>query len=147
MQPIAPESPFAVPPPPPAVRQSGELTARWNRFFLLSWLFVIASLIAVWVSSRNTGLSTWWLGPETEPRSIFINLLPFAVPVVMCLLAQLAVRHLPLYGVVGALSGAVIAIGDIDRVPGLAVAELSIAGGALLISIASLAGMARGETS
>ena len=44
---------------------------------MLTWLFVVASFIAVWVSSRNTGLSTWWLGPESQPRFLLINLLPW----------------------------------------------------------------------
>ena len=96
---------------------------------LISWLFVIASFIAIWVSSRNTGLSTWWLGPETEPRFILINLLPFVAPAVLCLMCQLALRGLPWFGIVAALATAAIAIGDISRVPGYAVAEFTVAGG------------------
>lgn len=163
MEPIAPAPPFTIPPPPPPPERllpavhptqflpalpprsvrAGQLTLLWGRFSLLTWLFVVASFIAVWVSSRNTGLSTWWLGPETEPRLIVINLLPFVAPVAMCLMCQLALRWLPWFGIAAALATAAIAAGDISRVPGYAVAEFTIAGGALLASLASFAGVLR----
>ena len=109
----------------------------------MTWLFAIASFIAIWVSSRNTGLSTWWLGPETAPRLILLNLLPFVAPVTLSLLCQLAVRRLPWFSIAGALATAAIAAGDIARVPGYAVAEFAIAGGALLSSLASFSGVLR----
>ena len=147
---------FAIPAPPPPPSnaapffvsvprplRAGQLTLTWGRFLLLTWLFVVASFIAIWVSSRNTGLSTWWLGPETSPRFIVINLLPFVLPAVMCLLCQLALRGLPWFGIGAALVTAAIAAGDISRVPGYAVAEFTIAGGALLASLACFAGVLR----
>ena len=108
---------------------------------MVAWLFVVGSFIAIWVSSRNTGLSTWWLGPQTAPRLILINLLPFAAPVAMCLLCQLALRWLPWFGIASALATGAIAIGDISRVPGYAVAEFTIAAGGLLASTACFAGV------
>ena len=170
MEPIAPSphlaphlapptsaSSFAIPAPPPPTNaaffvgappplRAGQLTLAWGRFLLLTWLFVVASFIAIWVSSRNTGLSTWWLGPETAPRFIVINLLPFIVPAVMCLLCQLAVRGLPWFGMGAALVTAAIAAGDISREPGYAVAEFTIAGGALLASLACFAGVLRNKS-
>ena len=149
MEPIpAPPPPLVIGAPlmagqPPRAIRAGQLTPSWGRFFLLTWLFVIASLIAIWVSSRNTGLSTWWLGPETEPRFILINLLPFAAPMAMCLLCQLAVRGLPWFGIAAALANGAIAAGDVSRVPGYAVAEFTVAGGALLASLACFAGVLR----
>jgi len=119
------------------------LTLAWNRYLLVTWLFVVASFIAIWVSSRHTGLSTWWLGPETAPRFILINLLPFIAPAAVCLMCQLAMRWLPWMGIGAALATAAIAAGDISRVPGYAVAEFTIAGGALLVSIAGFAGVLR----
>lgn len=121
----------------------GQLTVTWSRFLLITWLFVIASFIAIWVSSRNTGLSTWWLGPETAPRFLLINLLPFIAASAVCLTCQLALRGLPWFGIGGALLLAAIAAGDISRVPGYAVAEFTVAGGALLASVACFAGVLR----
>ena len=142
--PLATGSPLMLSSPPRTVR-AGQLTLAWGRFLLITWLFVIASFIAIWVSSRNTGLSTWWLGPETEPRFILINLLPFVAPVALCLMCQLALRGLPWFGILAALATAAIAAGDISRVPGYAVAEFMVAGGALLSSLACLAGVLRNE--
>ena len=158
MEPITPPppSPFGIPAPPsawptvasplaavlpPREVRAGQLTLGWGRFLLLSWLFAVASFIAIWVSSRNTGLSTWWLGPQTAPRFLLLNLLPFAAPVAMCLMCQLALRWLPWFGMAAALATAAIAAGDISRVPGYAVAEFTIAAGALLASLASFAGV------
>ncbi|MBI4884708.1 MAG: hypothetical protein HY826_11725 [Actinobacteria bacterium] len=145
---VSPNDRYRVPPPPVTmsttrIAHAGQLTPGWSRAMMLTWLFVITSFIAVWVSSRNTGLSTWWLGPETEPRFLLINLLPFVVPTGMCLLCQLNVRRLPWFGIAGAVATAVIATGDVDRVPGYAVTEFTIAGGALLVSLACFAGLLR----
>lgn len=112
---------------------------------MVTWLFAVASFIAIWVSSRNTGLSTWWLGPKPEPRSIIINLVPFVAPVVVCLMCQLAIRRLPWIGIGAALVTAAIAAGDISRVPGYAAAEFVVAGGGLLASLACFAGVLRDE--
>lgn len=114
---------------------------------MTTWLFAIASFIAIWVSSRNTGLSTWWLGPKPEPRLILISLLPFVAPVLVCAMCQLGLRRLPWAGIGAALVTAAIAAGDVDRVPGYAVAEFVVAGGGLLASIACFAGVLRDEPS
>lgn len=63
----------------------------------------------------------------------------------MCLMCQLALRWLPWFGIVAALATAAIAAGDISRVPGYAVAEFAIAGGALLTSLASFSGVLRAK--
>ncbi len=159
MEPIAPASPFAIPPPPAPIAKAptfmlparmiraGQVTVGWSRFLLVTWLFAVASFIAIWVSSRNTGLSTWWLGPETEPRFILINLLPFVAPVVVCLTCQFALRRLPWIGIAAALVTAAIAAGDISRVPGYAVAEFAVAAGGLLASLACFAGVLHDEPS
>ena len=139
---FAPQFAPILPLPPREVR-AGQLTLAWGRVLLLTWLFAIASFIAIWVSSRNTGLSTWWLGPQTAPRFILLNLLPFVAPVALGLMCQLALRRLPWFSIAAALATAAIAAGDISRVPGYAVAEFTIAGGALLSSLASFAGVLR----
>jgi hypothetical protein len=139
---MAQPTPFMM---PARTVRAGQLTVAWSRFLLVTWLFGIASFIAIWVSSRNTGLSTWWLGPETEPRFIVINLLPFVAPVIVCLACQFALRRLPWIGIAGALVTAAIAVGDISRVPGYAAAEFIVAAGGLLSSSACFAGVLRDE--
>ena len=75
--------PFLEPPQPAAITaqpRPGQLTLKWSRLFWVGWLLVAGSFAAIWYSSRLIGLSTWWLGPETEPRVIVVNVLPFTVP-------------------------------------------------------------------
>jgi len=77
-----PPPPAALPPPPSL---PGQLTAGWTVVFWVGWLLVAASFVAVWASSRLVGLSTWWLGPSTEPRFVLISLLPLVVPLGLCI--------------------------------------------------------------
>ena len=56
--------------------QPGTVTGPWTMAFWAGWLLVAGGFAAVWFSSRTTGLSTWWLGPESSP-SVHYNLVPF----------------------------------------------------------------------
>jgi hypothetical protein len=151
-RPPGPDEPFTTGPHPPAFAPAvrlpapGELTARWSQLFWIGWLLVAAAFVAVWYSSRLVGLSTWWLGPETEPRLFLVNLLPFVAPIALTIAGATHVRWLPWWGIAGALSLAGIAVFDIDRVPGFAAVEFCVAAGALLLSIASFSGMYRRVT-
>ncbi len=144
----------ALPPPPPAFAQpgdawvqptklAGQLSPGWRLAFGLGWAIVIAGLAAVWETSRVIGLSTWWLGPDAEPRLLLFELLPFYGPIVVMIAAISNWRYSPYLGIAVALVGAAIGLGDLGRVRWIAVVELVLAGGALCISVASLAGMYR----
>ena len=111
--------------------------------FWLAWTCVAASLIAVWVSARTTGLSTWWLGPEADPRPVLLNVLPFVVPIALAIAGLSRRLLLRWFGIAGALCVAAIGVGDVDRVKGYAFVEIGVAGGALLMSAACLAGLLR----
>ena len=128
-----------VPPPP----QRGQLTMGWRSVTVATWLGVLAGIIGIWGASRSIGLATWWLGPESQPQPLPISLLPLLAPVAISSAAFRNAKWLPLFGIGGALITAAIGLGDINRVPGLAAGQLALAGGALLVSIASFAGMYR----
>lgn len=106
------------------------------------WVGVILGLAAVWKSSWTLGFSTWWLGPESSPRFFGLLILPFVLPLAVVLLALANVRYAALVGIVAALVTGAIGLGDIGRQDKFAVIELALAGAGLLISVASLAGMA-----
>lgn len=89
------------------------------------------------------GLSTWWLGADAEPRILFIQLLPFYGPILVTVASISNWRYVPYLGIVVGLAGAAIAVGDLDRVRWIATVEFVLAGAALCISVASLAGMYR----
>ncbi|MDO8392640.1 MAG: hypothetical protein Q7V57_19365 [Actinomycetota bacterium] len=145
-------TPLPQPPPPRfsshrAARtitlRPGHLLAGWATMFWLGWLLVGGSFGAVWYSSRVTGLSTWWLGPETEPRLFLLNIVPFVAPFGLAFLALRSARYLPWWGILGALLSAGIAAGDLADEPRYAIIEFALAAAGLLISVAAFAGMLR----
>jgi hypothetical protein len=115
----------------------------WRLAFGIGWAAIIACQAAVWESSRVIGLSTWWLGSDAEPRLLLFQLLPFYGPVLVTVAAFNNWRYSPYLGIAVAVTGAAIGFGDLGRVRWIAVVELVVAGAALCISVASLAGMYR----
>ena len=157
MEPIEETPPFSVPPPPPAAAAAiiepisndlidaevGQLTSGWGTVFWVGWMLIAGSFAAIWYSSRLVGLSTWWLGPATDPQLILISLLPFTVPLALTAAGYTAQRWLPWWGIGGAAFVAVIAVFDVNRVPGFAAIEFGLAIAGLFISVASFAGVFR----
>jgi hypothetical protein len=145
MEPIL--EPIPEPPTAPVgtsrVLRPGHLTARWTTTFWLGWAGVVGGFIAVWYSSRVTGLATWWLGPEAEPRFLLVNLLPFVAPLGLCVLALSHRRWLPYLGIAGSVATAAIGLGDLGRIRGYGVIELVLAAAGLGLSVASFAGLLR----
>lgn len=115
----------------------------WRLAFGFGWAAIIACQAAVWESSRVIGLSTWWLGSDAEPRLLLFQLVPFYGPIMVTIAAISNRRYAPYFGIVIALAGAAIGVGDLGRVRWIALVELVLAGAALCISVASLAGMYR----
>ncbi len=132
---------------PPAVLLPGRLVPAWRATFMVGWGGVVLALAGVWKASRTMGLSTWWLGPAADPRPFPVQALPFAVAAVVLVAATRHVRFLPLWGGVAALALAAIAAGDVGRFDRLALVQLAIAGAALLVSVAAVAGMVPRERS
>jgi hypothetical protein len=131
---------------PPRAARTGELAAPWRVVFVVGWLGAVLGFASVWKSSRTMGLSTWWLGPSSDPRSIVVQMVPFVVPVLLMVAGSRNGRFLPYWGVLGSLVLAAIGVGDLSRFQRLAVVELAIAGAVLLVSIASFAGLLRGRS-
>ncbi len=128
-------------------RRAGQLTPMWRLAFGVGWAAIIVGLVAVWESSRVIGLSTWWLGADAEPRNLVLNLLPFYAPLLVMFAAISNWRFAPYFGIAAAIIGAAIGSSDLGRVRWIAVVELVLAGGALCISVASLAGTYRSADS
>lgn len=124
----------------------GELTFAWRIVTVATWITVVAAFAAVWNTSVQLGLRTWWLGPRSEPRPIAIRLLPF-VPSVLIVLATInRVRRSAVLGLLGAAYLAVIGVVDLGYVRRLGFVELAIAVAAALVSVASFTGTYRAAT-
>jgi hypothetical protein len=140
-----PPPPPALPPLSPTGREAvaGQLTIGWRMVTGITWALVIVAYVAVWKTSRELGLSTWWLGPLGDPRPAYITMLPFVAPLVMLLLTVNNSRVLPWAGLAAAALQAAIGALDLGRVPGIAAVELAIAGAAALVAVAGLGGRYR----
>jgi hypothetical protein len=123
--------------------RAGNLTTNWSTAFWLGWALVAGGFAAVWYSSRITGMATWWLGPETAPRLIFVSLIPFVAPIGLAVMTLTHRRWLPFWGILGAAITAGVAIGDIGGPARYAAIEFALAAGGLLVSVASIAGLLR----
>jgi len=156
MEPTPDPAPFTVPPPPAAdyrgqrslldtriEAEAGQLTSGWSTVFSVGWLLIAGSFAAIWYSSRLIGLSTWWLGPTTDPQLILVSLLPFTVPLALAAAGWTAQRWLPWWGIGGAVFVAVVAAFDVSRVPGYASIEFGLAIAGLFVSVACFAGVFR----
>lgn len=140
-QPPAPAAAATV--EPHRAQRPGELSATWRLVFVIGWVGAILGFASVWKSSRTMGLSTWWLGPSADPRSVPVQLIPFVVPVLLVVATLRYGRFLPYWGVLGSLVLGLVGVADLNRFQRLAVVELAIAGAVLLVSVASFAGILR----
>ena len=139
-----PPAPVQPPPLPlPRPPRTGDLTVGWRIVTAMVWISVAAAFAAVWNTSVQLGLATWWLGPRSSPQPIVVRLLPFAPPALMVLASINQIRRLPVLGLVAAGALAVLAIVDLGYVRGLAIVELAIAAAAALTSVASFTGTFR----
>jgi hypothetical protein len=123
--------------------RAGELTPGWQVATVIGWGAVVVALAAVWGTSRQLGLSTWWLGPVADPRPLVVSLLPFVPPLAVIALAATRQRHVPWAGLAAAGVLAAIGAADLGRTPRLAVLQLVIAACGALVAIAGFAGTYR----
>jgi len=121
----------------------GELTSAWRVALVLTWVGVFLAYLAVWKTSEEIGIATWWLGPSSNPQPVPVRLIPFLVAVVFGILASYNVRRMPWISLGGSAVLASIAVPDLSRSVGLATIEFVIAGAVALVSLASLTGTYR----
>lgn len=145
----------SVPPPPPPVlarprvgpidpwarpAEAGQLSPGWRVVTAVVWGLVFVCLIAVWKTSRELGINTWWLGPIGEPAAWPVSMLPFLAPITMILLSINNAKWIPWFGLGAAAACAIVGLLDVGRAPGLAVVELVVAGAGALAAVAGLSG-------
>jgi hypothetical protein len=121
----------------------GQLTAPWRLALILTWIGAFLAYMAVWKTSDELGLATWWLGPRSNPQPVVVRVIPFAVIAVFGILATYNVRRLSWISLGGAGVLALIAVPDLSRATGIATVEFTIAAAVALVSVASFTGTYR----
>jgi hypothetical protein len=135
-----PEREDVIVPRPPRV---GDLTTGWRIMMIAAWTGVFLAFAGVWKASIEIGIRTWWIGPRSDPRPVFVQVIPFVLAIGVALAATYNVRRLPWIGVAGALAVGLVAVFDISRSGGLALVEGTIGAAALLVALASFGGRYR----
>jgi hypothetical protein len=109
----------------------------------VTWIGAFLAYMAVWKTSEELGLGTWWLGPRSNPQPVVVRIIPFAVIAVFGILATYNVRRLSWISLGGAGVLALIAVPDLSRATGIATVEFTIAAAVALVSLASFTGTYR----
>ena len=107
------------------------------------WAAAFFALAAVWKTSVEIGIGTWWTGPRSSPRPVPVRVVPFVITLVGLLLAVFNVRRAALGGIVAAVLLGAVAVFDVSRSGGLAAIEFAVAAATLLASVGALSGTYR----
>ena len=121
------------------------LTRAWGRVLVAGWTALSLTLVCVAASSQIIGRPVWWIDDQRFPTTTLALLLiaVFAVPFAVVVWSMFSGPFAPLASIVASIEIAVLAVTDRHASPGSAVVLAIIAVAALLLSIASFAGMHR----
>ena len=132
--------------PQPIQQRPGQVTAGWQMLLGAAWTASFFAFAAVWKTSQDIGISTWWLGARAQPQSVPIKIIPFVLTIVIGLAAICNLRRVALISLAGSLGVALIAVFDISRSGGLAAIEFAIAASLSAISVGAFTGTYRAAT-
>jgi len=129
----------------PSVGLRFRLTRAWGRVLVVGWTALSLTIVCVAASSQIIGRPVWWLDDQRFATTtlalwlIAVFALPFGI-VVWSLFSGPFAPHLSL---VATVELAVLALSDRHSSPGSAVVLAAISSAALLLSVASFAGLHR----
>ncbi|MFT7392793.1 MAG: hypothetical protein ACI83Y_000456 [Candidatus Azotimanducaceae bacterium] len=122
------------------------MTTGWQMLLGAAWTASFFAFAAVWKTSQDIGISTWWLGARAQPQSVTIKIIPFVLSIVIGLAAIYNLRRVALISLAGSFGVALIAVFDISRSGGLAAIEFAIAASLAAISVGAFTGTYRAVT-
>ncbi|WP_395155578.1 hypothetical protein [Ilumatobacter sp.] len=134
------------PTPQPFQQRPGQVTTGWQMLLGAAWTASFFAFAAVWKTSQDIGIGTWWLGARAQPQSPTIKIIPFVLAIVIGLAAIYNLRRVALISLTGSLGVALIAVFDISRSGGLAAIEFAIAASLATISVGAFTGTYRAAT-
>ena len=110
----------------------------WRKVSFLTWIGVLASVLAVTISSRTIGRSIWWLGPSSNPAPVFYLLIPIVIIGTPLFVTLQRPHRMVRVGLVGSIALLISALPDVGSNSAIAIAILVIGFAALGSSIALL---------
>jgi hypothetical protein len=125
---------------PPNVQETPQVapTNGWRTVSFISWIAVLAALIAVAISSRTIGRPVWWLGSRFHPAPAIFMLVPLSVIVTPLVATWRAPEIMVRTSVICSLLLAGTAIPDIATSPATALGVFVVALASFLSSIAQV---------
>lgn len=118
---------------------SGQLSEGWRTVAFITWIFTASCVIAIAITSRTIGRPIWWLGPESDPSSPLLILIPLVIVVIPLYAASKKPDLLPQVGLACSSALLVSALLDISSSPAIATAIAVVAVASLSVSIALVA--------
>ena len=110
----------------------------WRTVAFITWIGVLASVLAVTISSRTIGRSIWWLGPSSDPAPVFYLLIPIIIIGTPLFVTLQQPHRMVRVGLVGSVALLISALPDVGSNSAIAIAILVIGFAALGSSIALL---------
>ena len=117
----------------PALPSSG-----WRTVSFISWIAVLAALVAVAISSRTIGRPVWWLGSRFHPAPAIFMLVPLSVVVTPLVATWRAPEIMIRTSIVCSLLLAATALPDMASSPATALGVFVVALASFLASIAQV---------
>ena len=127
---------------PPTMMATAEahVETGWRIVSLITWVSVLAALIATAISSRTIGQPVWWLGTRFNPAHPAAMLVPLAMVVVPMVTAWRAPQMMVRVNLACSLLLMATVVPDIGDSPAVSLAVVVIASAAFLAAIAQLIG-------
>ena len=125
---------------PPTVQETLQVppTTGWRTVSFISWIAVLAALIAVAISSRTIGRPVWWLGSRFHPAPAIFMLVPLSVIVTPLVATWRAPEIMVRTSIICSLLLGATAIPDVSDSPATALGIVVVALASFLSSIAQV---------
>ena len=125
---------------PPTVQKTPKAipSTGWRTVSFISWVAVLAALVAVAISSRTIGRPVWWLGSRFHPAPAIFMLIPLSVVVTPLVATWRAPEIMIPTSVVCSLLLAATALPDVADSPATALGVIVVAFASFLSSIAQV---------
>ena len=104
----------------------------------ITWIGVLATVLAVTISSRTIGRPIWWLGPSSNPAPVFYLLIPILIIGIPLFVTIQLPHRIVRVSIVGSIALLISAMPDMGSNPAISIAIITIGFAALAPSIALL---------